>query len=276
VRVWMLELLEKQEPITPHTRAVAWFFALWGEMWQHPSAEVVAGLAECVRLFAESEDDDASAMALAARATARVQLPQPDVEKADAELTDAVAKLHAVGNLWAEAITEVSLGRLAWVRGETADALAHFDRATAIATAGQDLFTMSVAGNLRSRLNFLRGEIDVAEAEFVHTLQLAIQLHYDEGLAYGLEGLCAVAAARGDAWRAGALSAAAGAIRHRIGVFDAEAFTVHTAHLTALRAQDPERVAAGEHAGAELSVAEAVALALPEADAAVRESVAHW
>jgi predicted ATPase len=276
VRVWMLELLDKQEPISQHTRAVAWFFALWGEMWQHPSQEVVAGLAECVRLFAESGDDDASAMALAARATARVQLPQPDADKADAELTEAVAKLHAVGNFWAEAITEVSRGRLDWVRGRTDDALAHFDRATAIATAGQDLFTMSVAGNLRSRLNFLRGEIDIAEKEFVHTLQLAIRLHYDEGLAYGLEGLCAVAAAQGDAWRAGALSAAAAAIRHRIGVFDAEAFTVHTAHLAALRSTDPEAVAAGERAGADLSVPEAVALALPDADAAVRESVAHW
>jgi predicted ATPase len=276
VRVWMLELLDKQEPISQHTRAVAWFFALWGEMWQHPSQEVVAGLAECVRLFAESGDEDASAMALAARATARVQLPQPKVRKAQAELTEAVAKLHAGGNFWAEAITEVSLGRLAWVRGETVDALAHFDRATGIATAGQDLFTMSVAGNLRSRLNFLQGEIDIAEDEFVLTLRLAIRLHYDEGVAYGLEGLCAVAAARGEAWRAGALAAAAGTIRHRIGVFDAEAFTVHTGHLAALRATHPDAVAAGERAGAEFTVQEAVALALPDADDATRESIAHW
>jgi len=55
VRLWMLELLEKQheQPITPHTRSVAWFFALWGEMWQRPSEQVVAGLGECVRLFTE-------------------------------------------------------------------------------------------------------------------------------------------------------------------------------------------------------------------------------
>ncbi len=276
VRVWMLELLEKEQPISQHTRAVAWFFALWGEMWQRPSQEVVAGLAECVRLFAESGDEDASAMALAARATARVQLPDPDADKADAELTEAVARLHALGNGWAEAITEVSLARLSWVRGRTEDALTHFDRAVEIATAGQDLFTTSVAGNLRARLNFLRGELAAAEEEFVRTLELAIRLHFDEGVAYGLEGLCAVAAARGDAWRAGALSAAAGAIRHRIGVFDVEAFTVHTAHLAALRDRDPERVAAGERAAADLSVAESVALALPVADPVLKEALAHW
>ena len=48
-----------------------------------------------------------------------------------------------------------------WVRGKTADALAHFDRASVIATAGQDLFTMSVAGNLRSRLNAARSREEV-------------------------------------------------------------------------------------------------------------------
>jgi predicted ATPase len=268
VRVWMLELLEKQDPITSHTRAVAWFFALWGEMWQRPSAEVVAGLAECIRLFTDSGDEDAAAMALAARATARVQFSDLDVDKAEAELTEAAAKLRELGNGWAEAITRVSLGRLAWVRGRTDDALAHFDRATDAARAGHDLFTTSVAGNLRSRLNFQRGDIDAAEREFVETLVLSVGLHYEEGVAYGLEGLCAVAAAHGDAWRAGALSTAADAIRHRIGVFDVEAFTVHTASLDALRVTDADAVAEGERHGLELSVAEAVALALPDKERA--------
>ncbi len=87
----------------------------------------------------------------------------------------------------------------------------------------------------------------------MQTLLLSIGLHYDEGVAYGLEGICAVAAARGDAWRAGALCAAAETIRHRIGVFDVEAFTVHLPHLAALRAHDPAAVAAGERAGGELT-----------------------
>jgi predicted ATPase len=279
VRLWMLELLEKQheQPITPHTRAVAWFLALWGEMWQRPSAQVVAGLGECVRLFAEGGDEDAAAMALAARATARVQLVDPDVAKAERELRRAVTKLRALGNGWAEAITEVSLGRLAWVRGSIEDALAHFDRATEVASAGGDLFTTSVAGNLRSRLNFQLGHIDKAEEEFVQTLHLSVELHYEEGVAYGLEGVCAVAAAKGDAWRAAALAVAAGVIRRRIGIFDVEAFTVHTPYLAILRGRDPETVAAGEAAGAELSVPEAVRLALPTHDhPAVEEALRHW
>ncbi|QIG38615.1 DUF4062 domain-containing protein [Microbacterium sp. 4R-513] len=277
VRVWMLELLEKEQPITQHTRAVAWFFALWGEMWQRPSEQVVAGLGECVRLFAESGDEDASAMALAARATARIQYSGDDIEKAEAELTEAVAKLHDIGNNWAEAITLVSLARLAWVRGDTDLALQRFDEAAGVAHASGDIFTSSVAGNLRARLNFLKGKVEEAEAEFVETLHLSIRLHYDEGVAYGLEGVCAIAAARGDAWRAGALAKAAESIRHRIGVFDAEAFTVHTPYLEALRESDPDGVAAGERDGAEQSLAEAVCVALPDADqSAVATTLAHW
>lgn len=277
VRVWMLELLGKDRPITQRTRAIAWFFALWGELWQRPAQEVVAGLGEVVRLFTLSEDEDAAAMAAAARATARVQLADPDLDLAEQELRDAVDRLHAVGNGWGEAISRVSLARVAWLRGSIDDALGHLERATAIAAAGGDLFTRSIAGNQRGRLLIVRGDVDEAEAVFVRTLLDSLRLRHEEGVAYGLEGLCAVAAARGEAQRAGTLSAAASAIRHRVGVFDIEAFTVHALSLDAARRTDPAGVAAGEARGATLTLAEAVGLALPaqEQDAA-RAALARW
>jgi predicted ATPase len=277
VRMWMLELLDKQQPISPHTRAVAWFFALWGEMWQRPAPEVVAGLAECVRLFTESGDEDAAAMAVAARATARVQLPDPDLDAAERELTEAVASLRQLGNGWGEAISQVSLGRVAWLRHSLDGAIDHFERAADIAERGGDRFTGSIAGNQIGRLLLVRGETDQAEGVFRRTLVDAVRLHHEEGVAYGLEGLCAIAAARGDAERAGELSAAAAAIRHRIGVFDVEAFTVHSLSLDAARAAAPEEVAAGEHRGASLSLAEAVACALPPSDRAIlADTLAAW
>ncbi len=111
----------------------------------------------------------------------------------------------------------------------------------------------------------------------MHTLVLSVGLHYDEGVAYGLEGICAVAAAHGEAWRAAALAVAAGVIRHRIGIFDVEAFTVHTPYLEILRGRDAASVAAGEAAGADLTVAEAVQLALPEPEfERVAEAVRQW
>ncbi|UOW01560.1 hypothetical protein [Agrococcus sp. SCSIO52902] len=222
-------------------------------------------------------DRDAAAMATAARATARLQLPLPDLATAERELAEAVEELHELGNAWAEAITEVSRGRLAWLRGRTDDAQARFDRATEVAEASGDLFTLSVAGNHQARLQLVRGEVDAAEAGCVRTLLVSIRLHFEEGIAYGLEGLCAVAAARGDGERAGMLAAAADAIRQRIGVFDAEAFTVHTPQLDAMREADPAAVAAGERRGAELTVAEAIAIALPDEERdRIAPALAQW
>lgn len=277
VRVWMLELLGKDQPLLPHTRAIAWFFALWGEMWQRPAQEVVAGLGEVVRLFTESGDEDAAAMAFAARATARVQLSASDIDLAEEELGEAVDRLHAVGNGWGEAISRVSLARVAWLRGSVDDAAVHLERASTIADAGGDLFTRSVAGNQRGRLLMVRGRVEEAEQVFVRTLLDSLRLHHEEGIAYGLEGLCAVAAARGEARRAGELSAAATSIRHRVGVFDVEAFTVHALSLDSARAEHPDDVAAGEAAGADLTIAEAVARALPEREqATAREAMRRW
>jgi hypothetical protein len=51
---------------------------------------------------------------------------------------------------------------------------------------------------------------------------------------------------------------------------------VYEAPLHALRESDPESVAAGERAGAEMSVAEAIALALPDADATVKHALERW
>ncbi len=117
VRLWMLELLEKDQPISAHTRAAALFFTVWGEMWQRPSGEVVDGLGESERLFTESGDEDAAAMALAAKASTRLRFPGLDAATAEAELNEAVAKLHELGNGWAESMSEVGLGLLALMGG---------------------------------------------------------------------------------------------------------------------------------------------------------------
>ncbi|HWM15128.1 MAG TPA: DUF4062 domain-containing protein [Microbacterium sp.] len=276
VRLWMLELLEKQEPISQHTRAVAWFFALWGEMWQRPSDGVVTGLGECVRLFTENGDRNAAAMALAARATTRIQFPDFDAAKSEAELREAVDTLRELGNWWGEAMAEVGFGFFCVATGAIADALAHFNRSAELGDAGEDMFIRIVSGNNRTRVAFMMGDIDSAELEWFLTLGLSTRLHFEEGAAYALEGIAAIAATRGEVWRAGALSVVTATMRQRTGLFDVDGFAVHLAPLAALRERDPEGVAGGERAGAQMSVAEAIAMALPDADEKVREALARW
>ncbi|MBD8024626.1 DUF4062 domain-containing protein [Microbacterium gallinarum] len=276
VRLWMLELLAHDGPLDDRTRAIATFFTLWGEMWQRPSDQVVDGLGECVRLFAASGDRDAAAMAQAARATTRLQFPGLDPVAADAELTEAIATLNELGNGWGEALAEVGLGFLSFVRGSVGDARAHFDRSAEIADAEQDIFTRAVSGNNRARIFFMLGEVDTAEQEYFLTLDLSARLRFAEGAAYALEGMCAIAAVRGDAWRAGVFAAVTRTMRETTGIFDIEGFAIHVPPLAALRERDPDGVAGGERDGAEMTPADAIRLALPQADAPAREALQRW
>ncbi len=276
VRLWMLELLEKQKSISQHTRAVARFFSLWAEMWQRPSDQIVAGLGECVRLFTESGDEHAAAIALAGRATARLQFPDLDAAKAETELTEAIAKFRKFGDGWSESLAEVGLGWVAVAGGQLADALAHFDRSAEIADEGRDLYTRAVAGNNRTRVLFLKGDLEAAEREWLLTLRLSVRLHYEEGITFALDGLSAIAASRGEAWRAGAFAKVAASARRRTGILDVEGLAVQIAPLAALRESDPDGIAAGERSGAEMTLDEAVALALPDTGRLEREALSLW
>jgi hypothetical protein len=93
---------------------------------------------------------------------------------------------------------------------------------------------------------------------------------------YGIEGMCAVAAVHGDGWRAGALAAVAETIRESAGIYDIAGFAVHLEPLAAVRAADPASVAAGERAGREMTLADAIAIAIPDADARVAQKVPSW
>ncbi|NYE21357.1 DUF4062 domain-containing protein [Microbacterium immunditiarum] len=276
VRLWMIELQRTGRPTTVRTQAIVTFFTIWAEMWQTPGVEVVAGLGECARLFTLSGDEHAAVMALTARASTRLQFPDLDPAVAKAELDDAVARLQGFGDRWAESLAEVALGQLGVVVQDIPAALAHFDRAVEIAEAADDAFTRIVAGNNRARLRFLLGIVEECEEEFLLTLRLAIQLRFVEGATYGIEGMCAIAASRGETWRAGALAAAAATIRQETGIYDIAGLAIHLQPLEAARAADPDAVAAGERAGRDMSLAEAIALALPDAEVEMRRLAEAW
>jgi hypothetical protein len=87
-----------------------------------------------------------------------------------------------------------------------------------------------------------------------------------EGLAYGLEGMVAVAAATGDVPRAGRLAGAARALRERSGLHNGPMFTFHQAYLDRLVAAGTGgELDAAIAVGRELTVEQAVAEALADA-----------
>ena len=59
-------------------------------------------------------------------------------------------------------------------------------------------------------------------------------------------------------------------------MYDPAGFAVHLEPLAALRATDPGSVEAGALAGAEMGLADAIAIALPEPEADLQEKVPSW
>ena len=244
---------------------------MWGEMWQHPSDQVVAGLDECVRLFTESGDEEAAAMATAAKATARMQFPDLDAEAAAAELREAAPTLHELGNTWGEAIAEVvDSDGSRWLRGEARRGAGAFrprdGRSPRPARTSSRSWSRAT---LRSRLNFLRGERGRAPRPSSSTLlRLPARLHFEEGMAYGLEGhLRRRRGARRGLARRVRCRRRRRAVRQRSRpVRRRSASLVQAPQLAALREQRPGGSGRRRARRRGADLAEAVALALPDGD----------
>ena len=137
-----------------------------------------------------------------------------------------------------------------------------FHRGAEASRASGERFAGTVALHHIGRMNLLAGRLDEAEDAYLESLAGSVALRHEEGIAYCLEGLSAVAARRRDAWRAGVLAGAAASIRRRTAAIDAPAFVYHVRFLDELRATDAaEDLASGEAAGLEFGAFEAAQFA---------------
>ncbi len=264
VGVWMNELLERVPDASPHARAVARFFYLWSMMWTSDKGEeVVAGLQESSDLFAASGDDFGAAMADATRGFGLISLG-----RAGEDVVELFESLRASGRPWGEALALISLGRVALSQGRMDEAVRWFEEGLAAAEAGGDPFTQTVTRHHLARLRLVAGETDVAARGFADAMRISMALEHDEGIAYAIEGLCAVAAVRGDAEIAATLAGAAEMTRQRITMFDAEQFVYHRRFLEDATTSDNEAVVREAMArGREMSAVEAAEFALANVEA---------
>ena len=267
LRVWMTELLERAPDASVHARAVARFFIVWAEMWDTSGADAVARFEEVQHLFAESGDPLGVAMSEAASGLSRVGRADGDVRAAIEELTRSVAAFRAGGHRWGEALSLVALGRVSLAMGQLEQAVSLFDQSLAAATAGGDGFTESIAMHHIGRMQLFAGQTDAAAVTFRDSLRLSIGLDHDEGVAYAIEGLSAIAALEGDLDRAGVLAGAAEKIRQRVTMFDYPAFVYHSGYLERAAPDEASRstLAKATERGHDYSAAEVADYALGEA-----------
>ncbi|WP_175525188.1 DUF4062 domain-containing protein [Microbacterium sp. cf046] len=264
VALWMEELLASgAEHVPPRTRAVAAFYVAWRDMWLTPSHEITRSLRAAAEDFAADGDELGATMAGATAGLAEINTADPDIESATAWLREGADRFRALGAGWGETLALVALGRIDALMGDLDAATVEFERGVAAATASGDTFAATVATHHLARMRLFTGRVDDSERLFLDAIAGSLILRHEEGIAYGLEGLSAIAATRGQAERAGVLAGAAGAIRKRAAVFDAPVFVFHTRYLEALAAQgERERIRAAEARGAEYGAREAAEYAL--------------
>ena len=263
VHGWMREVLDSGEELDDLTRARALYFTRAIGFWQDPDEWLVPGLGESAALFRRRGERSGEALALISLALALLASRQPDVARAGEALQGSLGLFREAEDTWGEAMALVTIGRVSLLTQDVRGALERFDESIAVARRQHDALGASIALHHRGWAELLLGAFDVARECFEESLAESARLHHDEGVAYGLEGLTAVAAAAGDATRAGTLLGAAQVVRERAGLYNAPSFSFHQQFVDPFLGGPGEATfEAGRTRGRRLHVDDAVAYAL--------------
>lgn len=265
VRTWMDEPLESGDTLHDRTRAIALYFTRTIRFWKDPDGRVAADLSESADIFRRCDDTSGEAMAYISLALALLAGEKPDTARANEVMERSLRLFRETGDVWGESMALVLLGRVALLEQRLRVAYERFDQSLALTQRSGDAVGGRIAAYHLGWAHLLLGSPEEARTDFALSVTLSTSLGHIEGIAYGLEGLAAVAALAGDVDRAGRLAGAAHALRERSGTHNGPTFTFHQRYLDRLAAATPPgRLAAAVAEGRELTVEQAVAEALAE------------
>jgi predicted ATPase len=262
VRGWMEELLATGAELSPAARARALYFTGAIRFWQDPVVGIEQTLTESAGLFAQEGLPRAQALTLVSVALAAME--RGDAEEAESVLETSVHLFRGADDRWGEAMALVSLGLAAILQQKLTSALNRFEESLALTVRQKDQLGSAIALHHCGWAHLLLGDVPAATRQFEDALVLSRDLGHDEGVAYGLEALTAIAAQAGDVERAGRLFGASQAVREHSGLHNAPSISFHRAWVGPLQSGPlAAEFAAGAEAGRQLSVQTAVSYALP-------------
>jgi predicted ATPase len=273
VRTWMEEALASGDALSDHTRAIALYFTRTIMFWKDPDGAVAADLTKSVELFHQTGDAGGEGLAsislalalLAGNSADPAGSAKPDTVRARRVMEHALQLYRENGSVWGESMALVLLGRVALLEGALQEAQDHFAQSLALTQGADDRVGARIASYHLGWTALMLGDVAAARADFALSVTISAAVGHPEGIAYGLEGMVAVAALSGDGLRAGRLAGAAQALRERSGLHNGPTFTFHQRYLDDLLT-GPEAAAVTDAiaAGRELTVEQAVAEALSE------------
>lgn len=263
VRRWMSRLLAPGLDVDERTRIIALFCTNSIRFGETPDAGVVSALAECVEYFRAEGDRLAESLSLVALAIAQMSESPPELDAAERSLAQSLEMVEALGEPFGRTMVRIMLARAAMARGAMDQAFELLDESLAIARDIDDRLGEAVALNHLGWARLLIDDPDGARAAFTEQLLTSTTFGHEEGFAYGLEGMSAVAAATGDLERAGMLFGAAETVRSRKGLTTGGSFSLHGRILErALAHGGTEAYEEARRAGRSAELADTVELAL--------------
>lgn len=167
------------------------------------------------------------------------------------------------GDGWGEAMALVTLGRVALMDQKIHRSVHRFQESLSLARDRHEELGTAIALHHLGWAKLVAGSIDEARDAFNESLATSAGLGHAEGVAYGLEGLIAIAAAEGEIQRAGRLLRAAEALRRQTGLYNATSFSFHQHYLAPILAgDDASDLEAARTEGRDMSMEDVVAFAL--------------
>jgi len=263
VRRWMSRLLAPSLDLDDRTRIIALLLTNSIRFGETPDVGVVSALAECVQYFRAEGDRLAESLSLVTLAIAQMSESPPELDAAEQSLAQSLELVEELGEPFGRSMVRIMLARAAMARGRMDEAFELLDESLAIARSIDDRLGEAIALNHLGWARLLIGDPDGARACFTEQLLTSSTFGHEESLAYGLEGMSAVAAATGDLERAGVLFGAAETVRMRKGLTTGGSFSLHGRILErALANGGTEIFEGGRRSGRTAELADMVELAL--------------
>jgi predicted ATPase len=216
-RRWLEGALARDGEQPPALRARALSGASLLAYWQSDYERWKAFAEERIALFRQLGDEREIARAL--RDLGNMAAYEGNYERASLLYEQSGALSREVGDTWNLCQSIANLGALAVEQRDYARAEALCRESLALSREVGDLFNVAVSLSILGVAAVKQRRDGEAFTLFAESLRLSHELEFRNGIGYGLEGLAAVAATRGDAERAARLLAGAEALREAIGEF---------------------------------------------------------
>ena len=218
LRDWVNRLANVGYEVSEQTRFRAKFYVVGLATWTNPDPSRIPDFEDCVAYFSREHDPFAEFLARIAIAMLELMRGSSGLDSADQDLQRAQSIAEESQSPFLTTMVLLVRGQSFLARGNAQDAIATFEASLDAAKVSGEVLSQSVALYQLGWAQLFLGNHGAARDYFIQLLLTTSAVGHEEGVAFGLEGMFAVAVAVGEFERAGRLLGTADDIRERRGL----------------------------------------------------------